>query len=211
MGWKFAANIDQISRTFNICWIFSKIPAIADMASSWRGRWFNCVPVPPPYLHISPGKFWGVRSDAQRLKIAITEALFARYWLIFCNIGVNTNCMHLMCRSLSQEVINLSSVQLSGYCPTWCLIRKIQELDTSRLLDKIPVGKLELNFVKSWITLDKKVFSPSPEKCNIWRKAWHEDNFHILQKSLNIKKALARIGRIISYSVKDFWLRFKKV
>ena len=106
-------------------------------------------------------------SDALWLKRAIFEALFYRYWLIFVQYWLNTNCM--LCRSLS-EVINLSSVQLSD-CPTWCLIRKIQELDTSRLLDKIPVGKLELNFVKSWILFDKKVFSRSPEKCNIWRIA----------------------------------------
>ena len=159
MGWNFAANIDQISRSFNIWWMFFKSLPLQSMPRPWRGRWFNCVPVLPPYLQfsISTQESSG-ESDALWLKRAIFEALFYRYWLIFVQYWLNTNCM--LCRSLS-EVINLSSVQLSD-CPTWCLIRKIQEVDTSRLLDKIPVGKLELNFVKSWITLDKKVFSWSP-------------------------------------------------
>ena len=54
------------------------------------------------------------------------------------------------------QKIQIQQIQIQKIGPIRCLIRKIQEPDTSSLFYKIPVEKLKLNLVESWITFDKR-------------------------------------------------------
>ena len=69
-----------------------------------------------------------------------------------------TRCLIRKIKKIQMQIhkIQIQKIQIEKIGPIRCLIRKIQEPDTSSLFYKIPVEKLKLNLVESWITFDKR-------------------------------------------------------
>ena len=73
-----------------------------------------------------------------------------------CSLIRKIKKIQMQIHKIQIHKIQIQKIQIQKIGPIRCLIRKIQEPDTSSLFYKIPVEKLKLNLVKSWITFDKR-------------------------------------------------------